>query len=207
MIQVIENFLPDAHTERERALAATYRTTVHNDLTYRGISEQDEGPECARLRQVLNFEGGHITTGYRRYLEDEENETYIHADADIADWTGVLFLSRPEDSRGGTAFWRYRPYNWLGVPTKEMLLEQGLDDAPNLWKRVLTEGQEERHWQMWDYVPMGFNRLVLFPSALFHSRYPKRAFGTETADSRLIKFYFIKLPAPDPAEALRARAM
>lgn len=192
MIKAIENFLPDPARERELALEATYVTLEHNGLVYRGMSEQPEGEECARLRQILSFEGGVIRTGYRRYLESEENETYIHPDADIAKYTAVLFLNTPDQAKGGTAFWRYRPYNWVAVPRAEELPLQGLKDEPSLWKRILDEGHDEFHWQMWNYVPMGWNRLLIFDSRLFHSRYPKRAFGSTIADGRLIKLYFIQ---------------
>lgn len=194
MILVRNNFLADAHAEREKALAATYETITHNGLTYRGMSEQPEGPECAEIRATLGFHRGKIVTGYRRYLEGEENETYIHSDANIAKWTGVLFLNPPDQCKGGTAFWRYRPCNWIGLPTKEELAIQGVDDTQETWDRILAEGHHERHWQMHDYVPMGWNRLLLFDSRLWHSRYPKRAFGTKTDDARLIKLFFITPP-------------
>lgn len=191
MILVRNNFLADPQAEREAALAATYETITHNGLTYRGMSEQAEGPECAEIRALLNFHRGKIVTGYRRYLESEENETYIHLDADIAKWTGVLFLNTPEQCKGGTAFWRYKQYGWQMQPTAAELEALGLDDEPALWSRVLADGHQERHWQMHEYVPMGWNRLLLFDSRLFHSRYPKRAFGTTTDDARLIKLFFI----------------
>lgn len=191
MILVRNNFLADPKAERERALAAVYETIQHNGLTYRGMSEQAEGPECAEIRAILGFHRGKIVTGYRRYLADEENETYIHSDANIAKWTAVLYLNEPDQCQGGTAFWRYRPYNWVGLPTAEGLAAQGLEDEPSLWDRVLADGHDERKWEMHNYVPLGWNRLILFDSRLFHSRYPKRSFGTSVADARLIKLFFI----------------
>lgn len=192
MIRVVHNFLADPNQERALALKATYETMEHNGLSYRGMSEQGEGDECAKLRKALSLPDATIRTGYRRYLEDEENETYIHADADIATYTAVCFLNEPTQCKGGTAFWRYRPFNWDHVPSPETLVRQGLRDSSELWGKILRDGFDEFHWEMWNYVPMAWNRLLIFDSRLFHSRYPKRAFGSDVASGRLIKLYFIR---------------
>jgi hypothetical protein len=195
---VVDNFLPDPHDERALALRATYETIEHNGITYRGMSEQPEGPECAEIRRLLGFTGGKIVTGWRRYLAEEEKETYIHPDSDIGRFTGILYLNPPEQCYGGTAFWRYRQYGWGRVPAPAELEAQGLRDTPALWKRILDDGEDEFLWEMHEYVPMGWNRLLIFDSRYFHSRYPKRSFGTELSNARLIKLFFITPPEGTP---------
>lgn len=176
--------------ERERALSAVYKTETHNGLTYRGISETEDDKQFESIRKILGFEKGNFTCIWRRYLEDEENETYIHSDAEIGTFTGILFLNPPEQCYGGTAFWKYKQYGWEKHPGKEELEALGLKDEPELWQRILKDGFDEFHWDMIEYVPMEFNRLILFHSPSFHSRWPKKAFGKDLKDGRLVKVFF-----------------
>lgn len=188
---VIDNFLEDPQSERDTALAQDFQTVVHHGITYRGIAMTEARDSQRRIAEALRIpEGGTWTTFWRRYLADEENETYIHADAMMGQVTGVLFLNPPEQCFGGIAFWRHRLYGWSHVPTADELPKRGLEDTPEFWNSVVADGHHPKKWEMVDYVPMAFNRLVLFWSPCFHSRYPKRAFGKSTEDARLVKCFF-----------------
>ena len=194
-VHVIENFLENPAEERARALEATYQTVEHNGLNYRGIAETEDDASCRKIKRVLFGDenaAGSFRVIWRRYLENEENETYIHNDCLIANFTAILFLNPPGQAKGGIAFWKYRPFQWHQQPTPSEIAERGLQDTPELWERVYQDGFDEAKWEMTDYVPMAFNRLVLFHSPRFHSRYPKQAFGTELGNSRLIKVFFFK---------------
>jgi hypothetical protein len=189
---VIDDFLEDPHGERALALKAEYQTVVHHDITYRGIAMTHAPASQARILEAVGMKDtpGIFTTFWRRYLAEEENETYIHADAAIGEVTGVLFLSPPERCQGGLAFWRHRLYGWSHVPPQSELERLGLEDTPEFWQSLVADGHFEKRWEMVDYVPMAFNRLVLFWSPMFHSRYPKRAFGSRLEDARLVKCFF-----------------
>jgi hypothetical protein len=188
---VIDNFLPDPHCDRERALQASFETVVHHGITYRGIAMTDDSLARDKIRAALRIpEDGSWTVFWRRYLASEENETYIHADALMGQVTGVLFLNEPAQCYGGVAFWRHRLYGWSHVPPAEELPKRGLEDTPEFWNSVIADGQDHRKWEMTDYVPMAFNRLVIFWSPMFHSRYPRRSFGHLTHDARLVKCFF-----------------
>lgn len=188
---VIDDFLKDPYGERERALAASYDTITHRDITYRGISLTKDPESEARIAQFLGFKDGQWEVFWRRYLENEENETYIHNDVLIGQYTGILFLSKPEDCKGGLAFWKHKLYGWAAHPPMQEVAARGLKDTQELWDSVFQDGFDESKWEMIDYVPMYFNRLVLFWSPRFHSRYPKKAFGTEIGNARLIKTFFV----------------
>lgn len=189
---VIDNFLDDPGAERDTALVQDFKTVVHHDITYRGIAMTVARDSERRILEALRTPGapGRFVTFWRRYLADEENETYIHADAAIGEVTGVLFLSPPEHCRGGIAFWRHRLYGWPHVPPQGELERLGLEDTPAFWQSLVDDGHHPKKWEMVDYVPMKFNRLVLFWSPMFHSRYPKRAFGSRLEDARLVKCFF-----------------
>lgn len=195
-VHVIDNFVEDAAAERTRALASEFKTVSHNKLEYRGISLLDAATDEAtgRIAKILFGENAPSSqeTFFRRYLEAEENETFIHSDVLIGTFTGILFLNPPEQCRGGLAFWKHRPYGWETHPTGEQLQRQGLTDTPELWKSIYRDGFEEWKWEMTDYVPMAWNRLVLFHSPRFHSRYPQKTFGTELENARLIRVFFLK---------------
>lgn len=192
-VLVIDDFLSDPQAERERALRAKYRTVSHNGVTYRGIAETEDPPMRERLEEIAGAgKAKECVSFWRRYLENEEQETFIHSDVLIGHFTAVLYLSDPAHCRGGLAFWRHRKYGWEWHPHPETLKEQGLKNTEKLWKRIHREGFDESLWEMVDYVPLEFNRLVVFRSPLYHSRYPKRAFGRGIRDARLIKTFFLK---------------
>lgn len=187
---VQENWLKDPKAEREKALKALYKTVEHNGLNYRGIAETEDQEQFESFKKLLGFEDGKFTCFWRRYLQDEENETFIHSDVEIGTYTGILFLNEPEQCYGGTAFWKYKQYGWSQHPTQRDLDFLGLKDKPELWKRLLDDGHDQDYWEMIDYAPMAFNRLIVFPSVEFHSRWPKRSFGSSVTDGRLVKVFF-----------------
>lgn len=192
-VLVIDDFLKDPSAERRRALKARYSNVEHNGISYRGIAKTVDLENQKRIDGLIGFgDSKDVTCFYRRYLESEESETYIHSDVQIGHFTAILYLSDPKDCRGGIAFWRHRKYGWELQPTVQELARHQLKDTPELWAQVYEEGFDESKWEMFDYVPIEFNRLVVFYSPRFHSRYPKKSFGTELKDSRLIKTWFLK---------------
>lgn len=193
LVHIIDNFLLDPISERERALAAEYKTIDHHGLDYRGISFTDDSWQRERIAQILGISAeGEWEVFWRRYLEAEKNETYIHNDCRIGTFTGILFLNSPEQCKWGTAFWMHKLYRWMRQPTIEEINALGLDDTPELWDRVYQDGFHENKWTMLDYAPMAFNRLILFDSTLYHSRYPQTSFGSDINSARLIKVFFFK---------------
>lgn len=196
---VIDNFLPDPNAERARALEAPFHDVEHRGLDYAGISPCPDPLVEARVRQTLGVIGGEFTTFFRRYVPGENPATFIHNDSQIGVFSGILFLSAPEHCRGGLAFWRHRLYGWETQPEKGVVETFGEVDSPAFWNRIKDEGFDEPRWEMVDYVPMEFNRLVLFPSGRYHSRYPKEVPGKDLTDCRLIKTFFW-LPGDTEAE-------
>lgn len=196
---VVDNFLADAEEERGRALASDFQTEEHRGLDYPGIALAPAPELEERIRGLLSLQGGDFTSFYRRYLPSEKQGTFIHNDCHIGDVSGILFLSRPEHCFGGLAFWRHRLYGWEQQPPNEDAIRHlGLRDTPELWESVHKDGLEEERWQMVDYWRMDFNRLVLFRSDRYHSRYPKATTGSGPEDCRLIRTFFLKGATPCP---------
>jgi hypothetical protein len=188
----IENFFQSPGKEREAALASTFSRVEHNGIDYNGISEVSDPEGIARLEKIIGIEVESAKIVYRRYLKDEPQSTFIHCDANLSDWTCVAFLTSPVACRGGLAFWRHRKTGWEFHPTPEEMKSAGAQNSKEFWDSLLAEGLDASLWQMIEYVPVGFNRAVIFPSAAFHSRWPKESTAVSVENARLIKTYFLK---------------
>jgi len=193
VILTVHNFLLDPEAERSAALKARYKKVKRNGVGYRGICRTKDDPSLFKisilLKKTVDRES---VVMWRRYKENEESETYIHTDSDIADYTGILYLTKPSECQGGTAFWTHKETNWAFHPTKKELADHGLDDNAETFHRLYLEGFKDEAWKMNYYCPMEFNKLILFPSGMFHSRFPKKSFGTELGNCRLIKVFFVR---------------
>lgn len=189
---VQDGFFDDPVGERNAALAADFKTVEHNGVTYRGIALVDDKVHGERIEQMLGEKmDGARTVYWRRNLAREENETYIHSDVQIGTYTAVAYLTPRELCQGGTAFWRHKKYGWTRQPTKDEMRALGLPDTPEFWQEIYQDGFDESKWDLLDVAEMKWNRLVIFPSAHFHSRYPKESFGRAPDDGRLIKVFFL----------------
>jgi len=125
------------------------------------------------------------------------------------DLAGVLYLMPDDRCRGGTAFWRHRGTGLLVPPTRidaqarsfmrrrglrsrEQLFTAMLDDHPpaeGRGFRFVTETSAQ--WELVASVPMRCNRLVLYPSALFHSALvTDEMFGELRSTRRLTQVMF-----------------
>lgn len=190
---VIDNFVENPLLEREKALQQKYEPITHNGINYRGICLTQDDDSVSKISELVQQKFSSTTVMYRRYLEQEVNETYIHSDSQIAHVTAILYLSEPAQCYGGTAFWRHKGYNFETTPTHDDLIKAGLKDEPETFKKLYDDGFQENLWSCLGLVPMKFNRLLIFNSARYHSRYPMKSFGDSLANSRLIKVFFCKV--------------
>jgi len=195
---VIDNFLSDPKTERELALSAEYHDIEHRGLNYRGISPVEDPSSFERIEKAVGMKLPKRECIYRRYLPEYKNETHIHNDCLIATFTGICFLTPPEHCKGGLAFWKHRALGWEAQPMPEAHLRFGFKDD-DYYLQVHKDGFDEDRWKMVDYVPMQFNRMVIFWGPRYHSRYPKDPPGTGMKDCRLIKVFFGMVGDESPA--------
>ena len=178
---IVDDFAPNPQQVRLLALGSDFGTYPFQGVMYKGVGGSNQPnleKEIARalgpVKLVLSF--------FRLGTPGNDPTTYIHADRNCAEWAGVLYLSRPQDCRGGTAFWTH-PEHGDRVP------------AQADWTRLNSEGADESLWKMNGLAGMKFNRFVAYRSDLFHSRYPKEAWGTGPTDGRLIwTCFFNRMP-------------
>lgn len=190
---VIDNFFGSPEAERTKALTATYGTVEHDGMNYPGISVVEDPTSLAKIQSAINCDPPtSATVTYRQYLPKDEQATFIHNDSLIGTISAIAFLTKDEDAKNsGLAFWRHNETGWEGQPTVEQMGD--IPDTKELWHRIHQEGMNPANWTLTDFVPMKFNRCVVFLSKTYHSRYPKEPIGPTIDSSRLIKVFFYKI--------------
>ena len=113
----------------------------------------------------------------------------VHIDGPV-EWSGIFYLSRPEDCRGGTEFFRHLPTGTERAPLDETELRaMGLSGYHAVQDELLArDSNDASKWEMTMRVPMRFNRLVLLRPWMWHSA--GEAFGATLEDARLVYLMF-----------------
>lgn len=199
-VLVFDDFLPNVEAVRARALALNY--TVGGRYPGLNSSEKISIPNLDQIISAIMGRAVHApwTADFshgncRLALAADDKPGRIHIDP--SQLSGILYLSRPEDCRGGTEFYRHirtgtdrlpmdiKSLNAIGYSSYEVLQHDILDkDAldRSKWERTMT-------------VPMRFNRLVLLQPHYWHTSGP--GFGDSVENGRLIYVMFFKIgPAP-----------
>ena len=190
---VIDDFLRNPHEVRAQALSLKYsvggRYPGLNSAQKLRIEGLDQVismlvREPVRAPWTDDFSHGSC----RVALASDEQEARIHIDQ--SHWSGILYLSRPEDCQGGTEFFRHRRTNSDRVPMDaESLKAAGYSTYEELQKDILDKDALDRSkWEHTMTVPMRFNRLVLLQPHYWHTAGP--GFGDTLENGRLIYLMF-----------------
>jgi hypothetical protein len=162
MVRVIDGFLADPLNIRTQALGRGFHNAEQGGAVFPGIQMSN----TADWERICVLAGVPVRKGvefYRLYMEGQAQPTYIHTDSDLNEWSAILYLS--DDPETGTAFW------------------EPLHDGADVF--------DDSQWRQHMYVGAKFNRLVIFPSKLWHSRYPRNcSTGTTPESGRLIQVFF-----------------
>jgi hypothetical protein len=197
---VIDDFLPNPHEMREQALKLNYavegRYPGLNSVEKINIPGLDDiisklVYEPVRAPWTNDFSHGSI----RLALAKDDRPARIHIDQ--SHWSALLYLSRPEDCRGGTEFFRHRPTGTDHLPlSKEALAEAGYSSYEELRAQILEKDALDRSkWEHAMTVPMRFNRLVLLQPQYWHTS--GESFGDSIENGRLVYLmFFLRGPGP-----------
>lgn len=185
-IETLDDFLPDPVAFREQALKEKFYDIRGPDgEMYRNInvrpSNELESLMSARL-------GKQVKCGYsllRVNFAGELPNHAIHTDNGYDQFAAILYLSRPEDCVGGTAFWRHKQYGWTNWPGL-VEMRRTCQKPEKIISQLQRESNDETAWKQMHIAEMKFNRMIVYPTDQFHSRFPFPAFGATMEDARLI---------------------
>jgi hypothetical protein len=203
-IIVIDDFYENPSEVRQFALTREYPTPgthtypgKNSVRSHDGIWYNDQihaKIESAIGRKVIpqNIETTGGDCGYfRTSLAADSFEQDIHVDPN-SDWGGVLFLNVGSqcDPESGTSFWRHKKFGSEYVP---MNPKEGqvynFGDYEDIRKNIIYgDGLDRSLWDRYCFVPMKFNRLVLFSPYLWHSH--GNNFGNTIENGRLVQLFF-----------------
>lgn len=190
---VIDDFLRNPEQVRAQALSLKYAVGGHypglnsvQKLRIEGLDQVISTLVREPVRAMSGNEGSHGSC--RIALASHEQQARIHVDQ--SHWSGILYLSRPEDCRGGTEFFRHKKSNTDRVPMDEKSLkEAGYSSYEELQHEILDRDALDRSkWEHTMTIPMRFNRLVLLQPHYWHTAGP--GFGDSLENGRLIYLMF-----------------
>ena len=194
-LTVIDDFLQKPDKVRANALALTYAVKGR----YPGLNsiEKIAFPGLENVISSLVHQPVHAPwapdfshQNCRLSLASDDTPGRVHID--LGQWTGVLCLSRDEDCRGGTEFYRHKRTGTDRLPMDATSLNAaGYSSYDEIRTELLDkDGPDPSKWERTLSVPLRFNRLILLQSHYWHTAGP--GFGTTVEDGRLVYLMFFK---------------
>lgn len=190
---IVDDFLDNAVALRDAALRLSYPAQAG---MFPGRNSVERIDIDSLAQQVSHLVGEHLEAmpppqahGKTRItLANDQGRAKVHVDA--AHWSGILYLSRPEDCRGGTEFFRHIRTNTDRAPyNDEEAVALGYSSAKAMTAEVLEQDStDDSKWEMTQRVPMRFNRLVLLRPWLWHTA--GENFGDTLENGRLVYLMF-----------------
>ena len=190
---VIDDFLRNPHEVRAQALSLTYAVggrfpglNSTEKLRIEGLDEVISSLVREPVRAPWTDDFSHGSC--RVALASHDQQARIHIDQ--SHWSGILYLSRPEDCQGGTEFFRHKRTQTDRVPMDtESLKAVGYSTYKELQHDILDKDALDRsQWEHTMTVPMRFNRLILLQPHYWHTAGP--GFGDSLENGRLIYLMF-----------------
>lgn len=176
-LYVIDDFHPCAEALRDFALFQKFEDWPgHDGQVYKRICRM-EIPGIRPMIEGLLGPVEMLGMAFRLNYNEEEPNAAIHSDIGWGTHALVHYLS---DGPSGTAFWRHKK-------TGATRIDQGQQE---LFEEVCQDWNDESKWEQEHFVGMVFNRALIYESALFHSRFPFKAFGNSPENGRLIVVAF-----------------
>jgi len=193
-LMIIDDFVADPMAARNAALALDYDPgNKHGNypghistrsLEIKGLNERIGSIINAPVKPAPDTSHLHC----RITLKGDRGRSGVHIDP--AFYSGILYLSRPEDCRGGTEFFRHKRTGLERVPTDLLSIQKaGYAEINALIEDVVNrDTNHPAQWTKVMTVPMRFNRLILFSPWMFHNS--GEAFGRTPQDGRLVNLMF-----------------
>jgi len=192
---IVDDFMDDPYSLRNAALSLNYpegsgpfpgrNSKMRIDVT--GMDEQ-----VSRLvgEPVRGQPVPQAHAKCRISLAKDEGRAKVHVDP--SHWSGILYLSRPEDCRGGTEFFRHLPTGTERTAyTDKEAANYGYASVKDMVSGIVSKDSvDESKWEMTMRVPMRFNRLILLRPWLWHTA--GESFGDTLENGRLVYLMFFE---------------
>jgi hypothetical protein len=195
---IIDDFLKDPWAARRAALALEYDPARQHG-NFAGLNSSTaldtsavDGAVSRLLGIAMTGAPGTQHGHCRLTLKADKGKSSVHIDP--ASYSGILYLSRPEDcakpGAGGTDFFRHKRTGLEAVPQDPArIAASGYGDVNALIEDVVNKDTTlPAKWERTMRVPARFNRLLLFSPWQFHNAAP--GFGTTADDARLVMLLF-----------------
>lgn len=177
-MDVFDDVLPDPMGYRQSILTRPFVDVPIGPVTFHGIGFGCDGTLPSYLTSRYAGLTPH-TSFCRQSPEGQAEPNFIHTDLDMGDWTAILYLTPDPPAGDGTTFWKHRKTGLVASPA--LTQDERIAEA-EYWRQT-------KAWEPWATVEAKFNRLVVFPSGLFHSRALADNYG-RGEDARLIQVVF-----------------
>jgi hypothetical protein len=196
---IVDDFLSNAHELRDAALRLTY---PEQDGAFPGrnsLERIEVGGLAQKASELVREPLKAISppqshAKFRITMAQDKGRAKVHIDSG-AHWSGILYLSRPEDCRGGTEFFRHRRTNTDRAPINAAeRAALGYASSQEMYRDIIEQdSNDDSKWELTMRAPMRFNRLVLLRPWLWHTA--GEAFGDSMENGRLVYLMFFESAA------------
>ncbi|MCP3033467.1 DUF6445 family protein [Halobacillus sp. A1] len=116
-------------------------------------------------------------------------KTKVHLDHGIG-WTGIVYLSKDQDSKGGMGIYKHRKLELMEAPNQEQLRSLQCDNVIEFdAKYVYPITKSKNEWELLHEIPIKYNRLILFKGCKYFHGITEQ-FGDSINNSRLSQNFF-----------------
>lgn len=195
-IIIVDDFLDDPDPLRSAALRLTYpeqkgefpgRNSLQR-ITVEGL-DQFASELVGEPLKAIGSPLSHAKC--RMTLAGDVGRSNVHIDSSY--WSGILYLSKPEDCQGGTDFFRHKATNSDRAPlSQDELAAMNFTDFETMRNTIIDrDSNDPDAWEKTMTVPMRYNRLVLLRPWLWHTA--GTGFGDRAENGRLVYLMFFAL--------------
>jgi hypothetical protein len=177
-MMIVDNFCPRFEELQKEAAEAKYKTVNHGTIFYGGISLKPPAMWAyEKFQALLGRPVKPVIEYFRKYERGMEQNGFIHSDHGVSDWTAVLSL---RNDNGALCLWRHLALGWI-KPDPEQ---------PDALIQAAQDGIFPERWHLIHQQPMNENLCVIYPAALFHSRWPQE---WNEDHARMIQVFFFNV--------------